>query len=164
MTYHADALGSVRTASEIGGVGPVVRVPGDIGSVLSKCRLISYLDLRESSNAGFDSVRRDAGARSATTTATGVAHGAAWSGIRRAAGRTACGDRRWASGSIELHYGDGLGRGRSYRGGRAGWGCWRGMVIIPLMEMRVLSTRQSSNGTQDRSISCKTRHFGAFDI
>ena len=109
MTYHADALGSVRTAREIGGVGPVVRVPGDIGSVLSKCRLVSYLDLRESSNAGFDPVRRDAGARSVTATATGVAHGAAWSGIRRAAGCIARGDGRWASGIVELRYGDGLG-------------------------------------------------------
>ena len=108
-TYHANTLYSLPTASEIGGVGPVVRVPRNIGSVLTKCRLVGDLDTRESCDPGFDSVRGDIRTRSCAAPATGTPHGTAWSGARFAAGRTARGDGGGVRGFVELCYCDGRG-------------------------------------------------------
>ena len=52
-TYHADAFNGIRAAGIIGGVGPVVRVPGNIGSVLVKCCFVIDLYVWKSSKAGF---------------------------------------------------------------------------------------------------------------
>lgn len=47
-TYHADADYSVVTVDKVGGVGPVVRVVGDILRECIKCSLVGDLDTRES--------------------------------------------------------------------------------------------------------------------
>ena len=116
-TYHADGFYGVLAAGVIGGVGPVVRVPGN-GSVLIKRRLVVYLNFRESSNASFGFVRREIRARSCTARSDG----------------------RGARGAIELCYRDGRARGWSCRGSGARGYCSWGSVMIPLVKMCVLGT------------------------